>query len=152
MWAYLYEKCVVCGKTDRRHVSKGVCKRCYGRQKWQEQYKRIQNNPAKKAAYNAYKAKWWRDHKEYQHLHFNKRTKKIFADPKRLKAKHAQDIFRWHVKQGHITRKKRCEECGSRKKIEAHHPDYNKPLEVKYLCQICHIRIHREKPAQNFDL
>lgn len=37
---------------------------------------------------------------------------------------------------------KPCEACG---KIEAdaHHADYNKPLEVRWLCRGCHMREHR---------
>jgi hypothetical protein len=35
-----------------------------------------------------------------------------------------------------------CYLCGE-KKVHAHHPDYSKPLEVFWLCQRCHTKIHR---------
>lgn len=35
-----------------------------------------------------------------------------------------------------------CEACGSRDYICAHHPDYNKPLEVIYVCSACHKKLH----------
>ena len=38
--------------------------------------------------------------------------------------------------------KKHCEVCGA-EKAEAHHDDYNKPLEVRWLCRACHIEWHK---------
>jgi hypothetical protein len=35
-----------------------------------------------------------------------------------------------------------CLICHSKENIVAHHPDYNKPLEVIWLCQKCHQRLH----------
>ena len=37
---------------------------------------------------------------------------------------------------------KPCEICGSEKKVEAHHDDYNKPLEVNWLCRKHHLALH----------
>ena len=39
------------------------------------------------------------------------------------------------IKRGEITRKL-CEICGNY--AQAHHPDYNKPFEVRWLCRIHH--------------
>lgn len=49
-----------------------------------------------------------------------------------------------------------CESCGAtgtmkdgRNTVQAHHDDYNKPLEVRWLCQRCHHEWHKEnKPVQ----
>jgi len=35
-----------------------------------------------------------------------------------------------------------CMCCGAGKKLEAHHPDYEKPGEVLWLCRSCHMRAH----------
>jgi len=34
-----------------------------------------------------------------------------------------------------------CEVCGEAR-AEAHHPDYSKPLAVRWLCRRCHKRLH----------
>lgn len=38
--------------------------------------------------------------------------------------------------------KQPCEKCGEMK-VEAHHPDYSKPLEVHWLCRKCHAEHHK---------
>ena len=35
-----------------------------------------------------------------------------------------------------------CEDCGS-EKVEAHHDDYEKPFEVRWLCRRHHIQLHK---------
>lgn len=46
---------------------------------------------------------------------------------------------------GELERPDNCESCYQpAQHIEAHHDDYTKPLEVKWLCKTCHGRRHRE--------
>jgi hypothetical protein len=35
-----------------------------------------------------------------------------------------------------------CEECGATENIHAHHDDYDKPLEIRWLCAKHHMRLH----------
>lgn len=37
-----------------------------------------------------------------------------------------------------------CEICGSLE-VEAHHDDYSKPLDVRWLCRVHHLAIHNQK-------
>lgn len=53
----------------------------------------------------------------------------------------ASDYVRKAIKQGSL-RKKFCEICGEQK-VEAHHCDYNKPLDVMWLCKKHHAEWHR---------
>ena len=41
MWANNYEKCIICGKDEFPHASKGLCRRCYGK------YQHRKDNPHK---------------------------------------------------------------------------------------------------------
>lgn len=47
------------------------------------------------------------------------------------------------VKSGKLVRPKVCSICnGNETRIEAHHPDYSKPLEVVWMCVLCHNAEH----------
>lgn len=46
------------------------------------------------------------------------------------------------IKSGKIIRPSHCSICGKECKPVAHHYDYNKPLDVIFVCQSCHKRIH----------
>lgn len=49
-----------------------------------------------------------------------------------------------YVRLGKIIRPKECSKCGLCKKIEAHHEDYKKPLNVTWLCKGCHEKTHHQ--------
>ena len=49
------------------------------------------------------------------------------------------------VKAGLLVNPLWCEECDEYKPLQKHHDDYDKPLEVKWLCQKCHSRLHVDK-------
>lgn len=63
----------------------------------------------------------------------------------------AQNLVETAIQQGVMQRKTHCEQCGQsgqfkngRTSIQAHHDDYNKPLEVRWLCQKCHHAWHKK--------
>ncbi len=41
-----------------------------------------------------------------------------------------------------------CEVCGSTVRVQAHHDDYAKPLDVRWLCQMHHVWLHRYGSAE----
>lgn len=47
------------------------------------------------------------------------------------------------LKKGHLKRTP-CVNCGG-EKVEMHHPDYSKPLEVIFLCHKHHMELHRKE-------
>jgi len=65
---------------------------------------------------------------------------------KRYYAEHfkpeAKERAREAYRRGEIQKPLFCERCGSQAKLEKHHPDYTKSLQVKWLCHKCHSQIH----------
>ena len=59
----------------------------------------------------------------------------------RNKRKKAREIFNHYARDKHIE-KQPCEICGNAK-AEAHHDDYGKPLNVRWLCFKCHREWHK---------
>jgi predicted DNA-binding protein YlxM (UPF0122 family) len=67
----------------------------------------------------------------------------------------AQNLAEKAIEKGILIRKSQCEICADsgcfkdgRTKIQAHHDDYNKPLEVRWLCQKCHHLWHKTNVAK----
>ena len=56
-------------------------------------------------------------------------------DPAKTKARNTLNKA---IRDGRLKRPDRCSRCGKQGLIEAHHADYSKPLEVEWLCTICH--------------
>ena len=65
----------------------------------------------------------------------------------------AQNMVEKAVEKG-VLIPRPCEVCGEhgvmrdgRRKVQAHHDDYNKPLDVRWLCQKCHHKWHKHNKA-----
>jgi hypothetical protein len=58
---------------------------------------------------------------------------------KKNKIRHAahQRVHR-AVEEGKLMRSEYCLQCGKKCKTEGHHEDYSKPLDVIWLCRLCH--------------
>ena len=124
------------------------CKQC----RLEADRERRKNNPIWVLKRKMQNAKFHEDNREK----IAERKKKWFASDKG-KASHIKSSKKWKkensskvlahqaieraVKRGDIIPKKNCEICNSKFKIEAHHPDYRKRLEVIWLCKICHEKL-----------
>jgi len=68
--------------------------------------------------------------------------KKRIEQPEKNKARMA--VF-YAKRSGKIAVPSGCENCGASTNLQAHHQDYSKPLDIKWLCPKCHnalTRIH----------
>lgn len=77
-----------------------------------------------------------RIHDEFSHLPAARAH--VLRHPQKAAARRATMAA---IKSGKLVRQP-CEGCG-RAKVQAHHSDYSKPLEITWLCQHCHSAEHR---------
>jgi hypothetical protein len=144
--------CKKCGELDQFNfysTCKNLCKICYS--------KRVQKNRNEKIDY--YKAY---DKKRANLPHRMELRKEVAEkwkkDPK-LKKRMSEQKKKWqyknaekraaHVITGNAIRDGRlvpelCKVCG-KKKVDAYHEDYTKPLEVIWLCKKHHGELHKKK-------
>lgn len=59
----------------------------------------------------------------------------------------ARTIYRNAIKRGILVNPKVCSECESTSHVSGHHDDYNKPLNVRWLCHSCHYAWHQLNKA-----
>lgn len=55
----------------------------------------------------------------------------------------ARQLLHYHLKQGNIIKPNYCEICDDNVKLQAHHTDYTKPLDVMWVCIDCHCLLDR---------
>ena len=75
------------------------------------------------------------------------RTRSIIRG-RTLKAK-CRGITNEAIQSGKLVKPSFCPDCGisnKEKRIEAHHEDYFRPLEIKWKCSVCHTKWHHEHP------
>lgn len=109
------------------------------REKNKEKINEQKRDPEKRIKLNEGVKRWRQENpeaylsnlKEYRH----KNKEKVYA----------RNLVYKHVRRGHMVKPEKCEQCGnSYGKVHAHHNDYSKPLEVQWLCDLCHRHRHNK--------
>jgi hypothetical protein len=96
---------------------------------YQAQYrakKHAQDRAKNRLYFTLYRRKYRKTHKLWKH--------------KEQKARAA--VYR-AIRFGNMT-KSSCRDCKIIEKVQAHHPNYDRPLDVIWLCQQCHRNEHRK--------
>jgi ribosomal protein S27AE len=109
-------KCKECARadvTENRNANADYYKN-YDRKRYDEGGRR---GEASAAAIARASAKWVAAHK------FERRAQAVVANA---------------IRSGRIVRPDTCSKCGATGKIDAHHEDYSKPLDVTWVCKKCH--------------
>jgi len=128
----------------RSHLLQTLCRDCENKNA-REHYRKNREN------FRAYKQKYYQDNRgeclqrrrryyeNNQEEIIKKRLRYYKENPKMSKA---QYLVKRQIKKGEIKRPNTCEYCEKEGKVHAHHCDYNKPLEVIWLCPKCHKNWH----------
>lgn len=64
------------------------------------------------------------------------------ANPDKQKKHKARNVLNKALKAAQVLRPLNCMICDKTGRIEGHHEDYDKPLEVIWLCRNCHGKLH----------
>lgn len=151
------KSCTKCGDTkpleefSRETRSKdgrrSHCKLCdnasTARWERQNQQRRIEKSKrwaARNRKYKAEKLKEWEQRNP--HLVAKKLRRQAERHPEKIRAR---QLLKDAVKTGKVVKPGTCEACGhevERRKLHGHHEDYEKPLDVRWLCRPCHDAEH----------
>jgi hypothetical protein len=88
--------------------------------------------------------KYYARHREAERARHRARHRRDKAGKKRPPSadpfkKRARKKLKYAVASGKIQKPSTCSQCGSTtERIDGHHTDYSKPLDVQWLCTICH--------------
>lgn len=144
------KKCYACGMTKELteyHKDRGRpdgvsadCKPCKALR-----YKKYMDKPETKEKLRLY----WQDRQADPEF---RKEKALVAKRQRLKPENkikfqARRELRDAIRRGEITRLP-CEVCASTEKVEGHHEDYSKPLDVQWLCSQHHVEVGNTKRLQ----
>lgn len=115
--------------------------------KWQQNNleKLIEYRNKNKEKQKKYHLKWKeKDIENYKQI--SRKNIKISREKFPEKNK-ARKILFSAIRVGFMIKPTTCSQCLVECKPEGHHPDYNKPLEVIWLCKKCHITEHKKCKA-----
>lgn len=145
--------CKICGETEisNFYVSNySKCKQCIKNavnkrrnEKIEEirEYDRNRKNAKERALKNKQRLEKYKIENDERYYNYCK-SKTEWAKKNRIKRNAHNKVSRALLK-GIIKRPVNCQQCGLEAKIEAHHDDYEKPLEVMWLCISCHNERHK---------
>lgn len=103
-----------------------ACKECHKRAV-------IANREKKREYYSAYEQeRFQRPERKANASDYQKTLRRI--NPDKYKARNAVNNA---LRDGRLV-KESCQHCGTTDKVEAHHSDYSRPLDIEWVCFRCH--------------
>lgn len=109
------------------------------KQTYKNYHKEYRQRPEVKAKRKAYQKKYKKEYRQRPEVKERRRTRR--ERPEVKKQDNVNRLLLYHIRQGNITPQP-CEHCGTVKDVHGHHEDYDKPLEVIWLCVLCHAKHH----------
>lgn len=87
---------------------------------------------------NTARAKNYRRRNPEKILEISQRSRRKYPEKYR-----ARMLLNEAVRKGDIKKPRNCTECGLKKKLDAHHEDHSKVLDVVWVCRLCHSKLER---------
>jgi len=89
-------------------------------------------------------------YREWYKKNGRKRAKNYNEKNHKWREEHPKEVQAYYEVEKALSKKlikkpNKCSKCGRVTKLVGHHPDYNKPLKVQWLCHSCHKLAHAEK-------
>ncbi len=96
-------------------------------------------------------SEWQKNHKKHRSIymreynechreeHKERSRKERLNSPEKVKARR---VTNHAIRDGKLERPVICPSCNNGTFVEAHHEDYDKPLDVEWLCMDCHKKLH----------
>lgn len=134
-------ECRDCGRKVKRKKGKTPeqVRRNNARQRetgYTKKYRR--ESPVYRAAERARRSRKYHSNPEYR-----RKVREKLDAAKTPEKSYARKMVSRALKAGKIA-KSQCA-CGSLRNLQAHHGDYNKPLDVIWMCASCHAKHHQKK-------
>ncbi len=140
---------------------RGQCREC-------ENFRALAYYRAHREASSKYKKAYYAKNREYWLLYRRRRYDQIGVSWIPSKASQLLSLRKWRaahrveclahrilnqsVKTGKVRKPTACQSCGlHRSKLDGHHSDYSKPLDVRWLCHVCHMKLHKKSRLSLMD-
>ena len=135
-----------------------LCAKAYNKQWHADNRERVAEANRKRKEANPERAaelgrRWWAENRErragYDRKWYseNRGQKAEYSrryatkNPEKARAQHAVN---YALKANRLAKPTQCEDCNKEARLHGHHPDYTQPLEVDWLCPLCHSARHKK--------
>ena len=123
-------------RANRKYCS-SLCVKIWGKI-WKKNYFKIESNLIKKRDVDRY----YQSKKRKEMPEYKREESRVYREkyPEKVLAQQKLNIA---IRSGKVKRSP-CEICGEIR-VHAHHPNYERPLDVQFLCPIHHKLIHNKQ-------
>ena len=139
-------KCKECAKAYSRKYRKehladriAYSRKYYAEHKEENKRKSKEWTEKNRDKHNAYCKKWQEENVDKM-LDYQRKSRRERPEKSRANA-----IINSRIARGKLKRPTVCEVCGKEGRVEAHHSDYSKPLDVIWCCKKCHYHLDEER-------